>query len=268
MAYTYETGNTSASGSKNFIDKIKAFAETIGWTILVHTSEDQVAMKCAGEAGDEEDIYIGFKIDPDDSDSRQIRNYIFTSFDVSKSFENQAVKTYKISLGDDTGIKYWLFGDKDHIKYVLRTSGDYSHGYAGFINRYNTKLSDPYPSLAGGMSYYDYAGGTHRYSYWRWEAYMYSSVGFLTYYGAAKATWMQDIVQATPHFSDKYIAFELFMYKTGEAKEIRGYLKDMYYVSGDGLSSEDTVTISGITYIVFQDGRNNSIKDFVMIKKV
>jgi hypothetical protein len=141
-----------------------------------------------------------------------------------------------------TDFQYWLFGDQNHMKFVIRdVTTDYNyHGYAGLIESYYSSGVDKYPILIHGTQ------GNNEY----WEDNMSSWMMTSTLSGAVYSVYSYPFTYIQSHRGSHYGGFKLVFFQPDtSSKEVRGEPYGIYRVptslGGKGI---EYILPSGIYY--------------------
>ena len=91
-----------------------------------------------------------------------------------------------------------------------------------------------------------------------------TSIGFMYPWGPIKTTTSNYL---DPIATVEYALLDTIVYTNGYLDgNVYGSLDGVYFVPGTGLSSEDTLTINGDTYLAVQNGGESDLMDFAAIK--
>lgn len=268
--------NGTASNYLDLLAKIVTFASANGWTVLEQSST-QVYMRGAGASGLDE-IYAGIRAYEVTASNRY-------NFELYGSWGYVAGKTYNsmpMAAGPMSGkyvytylwnseIPYWLSVTGRRIICVAKVNTVYQHIHLGFINPPATNNQYPYPLLIGGCGStdtYNYATTSDVTAYWAYNGS--TGSGNLSLPGGGWGKISTDGSSATlvslnswsPIHAkksniitcpdDTYMLFPIYVLNT-DFPEIYGQIDGLFQISGYNNASENTLTIDGVEYVVFQD---------------
>ncbi len=234
----FQTG--TANNTDDFLNKIYAFLQDIGWTLFDSLSATDKVFRSIGVLGNRT-IFI--RIRKPSPPANKIELLAYSGWDTgSHSGTNEVFHSgYSYITTNDAGsFIYWLYGDKDHLKMVSKIGVSYYPGYVGMIFPYETVSDDPYPFTAiGGSSIF--TGNTP----------MRDSANSLVFYSTMGTTLSSILGSTTPNSrSSKFVAFPIPIYRTIAPVEMRGEFKGVWVVNNI-ISPEDTITADGLTYRAF-----------------
>lgn len=210
-----------------------------------------------------------------------------------------------ISLQPGTSPPAWLLAWQNSIPYTLIANGrrfiiiakistNFSNGYAGFYIPYATSAENPYPMFIGGSAPADYRWSQT--GYWvgsPWDpSNTSSSFGTSTaYLRHFDGTWAQvsnyydasgtrvlsgqlmnnvwpwqltDVYQAQ-NFDGGYTLLQSMLNTGYYGGNVYGELQGVYFISGFANASENTITVSGKTYVVTQNMARTGRNDYAAI---
>lgn len=281
----YEIG--TATDYTDLLAKLKTFVTTNAdlvaagqeWTMVREDTIDEVIFKAPGLSTTEE-IYLGF---------RRIENigtglYTydiagFTGYSSSASFDNQPGRVATKDTyfpGWQNSTPYWFIANGQRVVIVAKVNTRYMSMYLGKFLPYGTPNQYPYPVMSLGMTNSNSAiysstlnramGTGTNYG----TLYLPSGVLVTINSGAlATATSCQVHPLGGPanlYSVANYCSFAKF--DSGEVnlvnltimfgayyaeKALLGEYDGVFYVTGDGMSSETIVTVNAVDYLVFQD---------------
>ncbi len=258
------------------LDKIKTFAEANGWTTLRYDTgiNREVILKGPGYTGTEE-IFVGFLCYQDaGSDYYNISVGVFTGYVAGNTFATQPGAMINSACAHNTRIDYWLVVTPQRITVVMKVGTPvYDVMYAGKILPYARPSQYPYPVLcAGTLS----AAPNTRYSdtarqmpwvgniancnlripsgIWSQpECYPWNNTGMLagTTSSARDTNNNYQLIPATLMTS---------------ALGLLGEVEGIFHVSGFSNAVENTITISGVLYVVIQNVYRTGFNSFYAIR--
>ena len=247
-----------------------------------------------GLAGGDE-IYVGAKI------SENIVSpyfnwliYGFTAFDSGLSFSDQPGQSPTTRyVTNDAPMEYWIFATGRYMHVTTKISTDYTDMHMGLILPYGVPSEYPYPlAIMGGSSlarHYTSTDVRHRMSLdpgeacawlrtpggtWKefenWHSSQ-ASTNNIFPYGPGGQGWSS----FRRYFSDSpdgvYEMYPLIFLESESGfsdppGNAFGEIEDCFYVSGSNNSAENTITVGGDTYLVFQNVFRTTFTDFYAIK--
>ncbi len=210
---------------------------------------------------------------------------------------------YPVLMLNNNTIPYWFFANGRRICGVAKVGGtSYCGFYLGYYLPYGVPSSFPYPLVVGGSSVYnasvDYSWNNYQNScYFNGPGYVGNAGGSMLvlngdwlYFGNRSGlavanqihrghnTWpyvhgtnvgnsgyYAGVIDKNPADEVPLLPIVLFMYDPDD--NILGELHGVYACLCDDVVTEDTVTIDGDTYIIFQNNHYNSSIEYYAIKK-
>jgi len=262
----------------NYLDlfaKIVTFASANGWTVLEQTGT-QVYMRGSGAAGLDE-IYVGIRAYEDQAGSRyNFELYGSWGYVAGRAFNSMPFASgplsslYPRAYLWNKAMPYWLSVNGRRIICVVKVGTVYQHFYLGFINPPATDAQYPYPLLIGGCGDddYNYATTSDVSAYWADNgasgcgnlALPGGGCGRITYAGSEPTIpslkayspihgKRGDIITCP---DNSYMLFPFYII-SNEFAENYGQIDGIFQISGYDNASENTLTIDGVEYTVFQD---------------
>lgn len=252
------------------------------WTIKRNKdnkNEDYI-LEAPGLAGTDK-IYFGIELNQNATDDWF--NWIVTgsmAYSSEHPTQQQPFAKSVAMLLWDKSIKYWLAANGQRLILVCKVSTIYTMMYIGKFLPYGTPGQYPYPVIVS---------GSHNRSYKRWSD---TSIDHAHLQKPVKASWLRTpgnewmlinnahgyghaclypintyslsgysnsvfkSVQKNPDNSYTLLPYILSspgFSATSDNHNIYGELDGLMWVTGDGIGSEDTVTVSGKTYLVIQN---------------
>ena len=220
----------------------------------------------------------------------------FTGFDSLATFTGQAgACTRPVLPLWYAPMTYWFFADGAHVTIVVKVSTIFEVAYLGFLRSYSTPALWSYPLVVGGsMSWkaepvetstnwkYAYQGREHRAFFFPWDYYWDTDnnsqvrlrlpdgswSGFISYdnmYDDYPNVWPvtygPNDLRANIDGSIPTFPFVL----SSPTPNVYGEFFGVRFVSGNGQTSENTLTIGRDTYFVVQNTYNVGTRDYAAI---
>ena len=186
-----------------------------------------------------------------------------------------------LPLFDDT-MYYWFYSNRQRIIVWVKVSSNYESCYLGFGNRFGSPSQYPYPLLAIGSMYgnysYSYMGGYHTSVFRPYRSTSLPSpiiVNPSNNYNTAMGSQGNHYFIPTHDFVEPGASVK----KTPDSKVVIQpiyvvlendtlmSLDDVRWSPCIGIQSEDTITIGGDTWRIFQDAYRNDWQDFGVVKE-
>lgn len=275
MAYEISyTDNTSDLAHCSFVDKIKTLATANGWVLERDVSSSgyrEIILKGEGLSGTEE-IFVGFKTYQSvPGDYYNILVGTFIGYVSGNTFETQPGAYITSICAHNLRIDYWLVCNAQRIAACLKVGTPiYETFYAGKFFQYGRPTQYPYPVVSGG-------------SFFGQQAIRYSDTtraAFFTNTGQTKlglrnnAGWVNPKVYpiestgvaVTHQLRDTNANYPLIPSELYDTNGVYGVLDGIYYVSGFNNVVENTVVISGVTYLVVQNIWRTGFADYIALR--
>lgn len=275
MAYEISyTDNTSDLAHCSFVDKIKTLATANGWVLERDVSSSgyrEIILKGEGLSGTEE-IFVGFKTYQSiPGDYYNILVGTFIGYVSGNTFETQPGAYITSICAHNLRIDYWLVCNAQRIAACLKVGTPiYETFYAGKFFQYGRPTQYPYPVVSGG-------------SFFGQQAIRYSDTtraAFFTNTGQTKlglrnnAGWVNPKVypiestgvSVTHQLRDTNGNYPLIPSELYDTNGVYGVLDGIYYVSGFNNVVENTVVISGVTYLVVQNIWRTGFADYIALR--
>lgn len=285
MAYTSGT----AANYKDLLAVMTTFAAANGWTVL-EQSATKVYLRGEGLAGLDE-IYVGVETYEDAVNNRYNWNMVGSWGWRSGRGLNSHPRTSNLSGTDlsvgyfwNSSIPYWMVANGRRIIVVAKVGTTYQMVHLGLLTPPATDAQYPYPLLIGGSgkvntqnysatiaSFWSSFAGNYPGSrlnlpngYWanasNAQSYEHNP-GFMvmTICGTDAANILSGL-------DGTYLLEPFYMVAAVSATGIYGQVEGLFRVSGHNNTSENIITVSGINYIVFQDGSRSGYGDFCAMR--
>jgi len=257
------------------LDKIKTFAEANGYTILRYDTgiaNRELIMKAPGLSGTEE-IFMGFRCYQDAAnDYYNMTVAGFTGYVSGNTFSTQPGAILSGIPAHNNRIDYWLTLNGQRIALAMKVGTPvYESCYAGKFLPYASPGQYPYPMVVGGMLNGEaatrFSDTAHSMPYkgnrtnfrmrfndgvWKQpQAYPYNNV---------------NLTGATYNLRDTGSNYALMPVVLMDANGAYGELDGIFHISGFNNATENTLTIGGIDYVVFQDVGRNGFADYYAMR--
>lgn len=278
---------------------------TEAWTQLAYEASEynitddgtdkQLILQGPGLSGSDE-ILIGiqtFHSTPGDYFNWRLSS--FTGYSAGTTFDNQPGNpkitrslSYPRMLLWNQAIPYWLVANGRRFILVAKISTVFEAIYGGFILPYATPSKCPYPVYIGGATTEDIrwsdTGAIHCnfispgsgagliYTTTGWEAlhnqtnYLMASINTIWPFSHSISDADRIWRQLTQNLDGSVPVFPTIMTITTNGVRVLGELHGAYAVPGYGVASEDTISLSGDTYIIFQQAFRTQPKNFWALK--
>lgn len=257
------------------LDKIKTFAAASGYTILRYDNTSfnrELIMMAPGLSGTEQ-IYLGFRTYHDVSnDYYNLSAAVFTGYVAGNTFLTQpGIKVCGIPAHNNR-IDYWLTLNGQRIAFALKVGTPvYESCYVGKFLAYANPNQFPYPVACGGMLNGElttrFSDTSHSMPYkgnrtnfaMRFNDGVWTQVDTHPWNNTA-LTGTTSNVRDT---NGQYPAEPIVLCNTnGQYGELDG----IFYIPGFGNAVENTMVISGVTYVVIQDVSRTGFNDYYLMR--
>lgn len=297
----YETG--TATNNYDLLTKLKTFLTTNAalvaagqqWQVKRWVGATNWAdnwFKGPGTSGTD-NIYVGIRaFEDNDLDIYNLgfRGAVGLLMDGSgnytngSNYDNQPGGSPEVyACASNTALPYWFVANGRRFIAIWKVSTTYHGMYCGFPLVYGTPTQYPYPLVIG--------GGGNTYTR-RWSAndpdhrifcdpgtggmQLYYLDGtwkaFRNYYGSGSIEYNEDINNVWPKGvtwirdnPDGSYLLEPFILNMN-IPQLVGELEGVYWVSGFNNAAENTMTISGDTYVVFQNIFRTNVNDYFALR--
>lgn len=273
--------NTAQTANRNLLAFLKNTLEDEGWTINRYdtsTSEHELLVEAPGYTGPDGDVpaFIGFRsYESVASDYYNITIAGMTGYVSANAFTAQPGFIESGIPTHNNRIDYWVTVNDRRVAFALKVGTPvYEHGYAGYILPYATPRQYPYPLFIGGMLTSNaatrFSDTTHamyhkgnkasarlRFTSGSWlQPYIYPwgnttlMAGSTSNYSTRPTDTTYPVVRAVLH---------------DNSANVYGELEGVYAITGFNNAVENTLSIGGDDYVVFQDvGRTGFIDYYAM----
>lgn len=258
--------NTSQLAHYAMLATIKTFSEANGWEVLRYSTSGtnhELILQGAGLSGIEE-IFVGFRTYHDvGADYYNLLAGVFTGYAPLLTFDGQPGARLSGVPCHNQRVDYWLTLNAQRIALAMKVGTPvYQHAYVGKMLPYARPSQYPYPVVCAGAL----VGAA---------ATRFSDTGHSSYYrGVAENLGLRTnggwITPTTYPWSDTQIAgagtsnTQRTMRDTNgvylpmpvelcDASNIYGALDGVLFISGFDNVVENTLTLDGDTWVVFQD---------------
>jgi hypothetical protein len=259
---------------KNLIKAIKDWVAAQGHVVERYTTgtTDELIVRSPGMSGTEQ-IYWGLRTYEDTTaDYYNLLAMVATGYVSGNSFDTQPNAVYAGVPAHNNRIDYWLTLNGQRIAGGLKVGTPvYEHFYLGKFLPYARPSQYPYPVVCGGML--DGAAAT-RFSDTTHDFYLRGghNRGRLR----TPASWVQ--MYCWPWGMSELTGSSRYLRDTGgeyplhpvmlhdNSANVWGELDGIYYVSGFNNAVENTITISGTTYVVMQSVARTGFADYYALR--
>lgn len=268
--------NTSMLAHYAMLETIRDFAADNGWQVLRYdTSIDnrELILKGLGYSGEEE-IFVGFHTyQSAASDYYNLAVAGFTGYVPGNSFATQPGMLRSGVPCHNQRVDYWLTLNPQRIALAMKVGTPvYEHAYAGKILPYSRPSQYPYPLAIGGMLSgvpatrfsdtshsmpYKGASANMRLRFvdgawvqpdnWPWN----------NQYMAGSTTQQRD---TNGHYPGNAIVLN------GASHGLYGELDGVRHISGFDNVTENTLTVGGNDWVVFQDTWRTGFNDYIALR--
>lgn len=226
-------------------------------------------------------------------------NFLFngaTGYDASADYKNQPGR---ITFVNDDGptlplwdepMSYWIFANGRRFVMIARVGTVYMSCYCGFIIPFGTPSEYPYPLFIGGSS------GDHHAEYTRTDGYI-NAFFNPTNYGAflrdPGGSWLNvanrgtasgtggsglagacsiqpyepgEIIVRNPYDQSYPVVPCTINLGSSSIRNVYGDLDGVFFTSGEGLASENIITVGADNYFAFQNTFRTAELEFALIK--
>jgi len=227
-----------------FVDNVKDFLELVGWSLVttvsgVSSDKDYVFSSEGEDPPSNDDVYIRLRGYQD-----HIYLYGYSFYQDATTYSGEVHDSiYSRTYAAMSDFEYWVFADKDHVKFVLgdTANSDFYHGYVGLINTYYSTAVDTLPILVFGTQ------GASRYWGDGLSARMMPSSGDPIPYEAwsSYSTTYSDSVRTS---QCGYTPLKLYT-TSGSVEEVRGEPKGVFETASSCAGAGvELMTASGVYY--------------------
>lgn len=254
---------------------IRDFAAANGWTVLRYDTvpaNRELILKGSGLSGEEE-IYVGFRTYQDsNADYYNLVAAAFTGFVSSNTFDTQPGAVLSGVPCHNNRVDYWLTLNGQRIALAMKVGTPvYQAAYVGKFLPYARPGQYPYPVIAAGM-----LSGV--------PATRFSDTAHSIPYKGARAnlqmrfndgTWKQPecypwnnstLAGGTVQQRDTEGQYPLNAVILNDANGIYGELDGVCHISGFNNAVENTQTVAGKTWVVFQDVWRTGFADYYALR--
>ena len=297
-----ETG--TATDYLDLLDKLKVFLTTNA--DLVAASQEWVCNRDDGTdmlfqgpgLSTTEEIFIGFR--PYDDEAADVYSWdvcSFLGYTPSVSFD---VQPGRVVTRDaflplwDSSIPYWFIANGQRVIVIAKVNTTYQSCYLGKFNAYATPNQYPYPVFWGGMT----NNGAYKYSLvvtsmqffpmgYGQSTYLFTPEGGIIGSNNNIAAPTEAQLTVSPFASTYAIGHQLAKlapFDNGDVTLIPaiiqrglssadssylalyGEFDGVFFVQGQGQSSETVITIDAVDYMVVQNGARTDVNSFMAIR--
>jgi hypothetical protein len=226
----YDYTHGVALTEQDFVSKADTFlVSTLGWTRIDTVSDSSSDRDYVWYSeGEDPENYRGIYIRMQGY-ANAIYNKGYGSYTKSDTYGHELYNaSYSYVNCGSSALRYWMFGDKDFICYIIMGSGEVSIcGYLGLINSYYLPATDPHPLLIKGNTSSSYSWNTAPCTY------MYDTASGSALFGVYDA-YTDALYHDVCYRASGYTMLPPVLYNNaGGKKEVRGEPKGVYQVNGN-----------------------------------
>lgn len=243
------------------LETIRDFASANGWTVLRYDTAPanrELILKGVGYSGDEE-IFIGFRTYQNaDADYYNLVSAGFTGYVAGNTFNGQPGARWSGIPAHNNRIDYWLTLNPQRIALVMRVGTPvYECAYAGKFLPYARPSQYPYPLAVGGMlngaSATRFSDTVHSMP-WRGNT---AGLSIRTNDGWVNPhayPYQNAALAGSTQLRDSGGEYSLLAVELNDnSGNLWGALEGIYFISGFNNASENTLSVGGRDFVVFQD---------------
>lgn len=288
----------TATDHADLLDKIRAHLVdpvlgTQAWTqmglVTVSATERVAYMRGPGLAGTDE-IFVAIQQYQDAAnDYYNFNIYGAVGYSAAHAVTEQPGTSPRATVPLwNSAIPYTLIVDGRHFKLVAKISTTYQTAFAGFILPYATSAEMPYPMFIGGSATdanSRWSVSTHKVgsffdppehsSYLRNFDGSWIDIANYSHDGSGvdrddltvSCVWPWHLnIECGANRDGSYGILPAIVHSSVGGGNVFGELPGVFWVSGFGNASEDTVTVGADTYLVVQSGYRTSMRSYAAIK--
>lgn len=270
----FDISFVDASGGKlahqNMIVEIRDLAVANGWEVLRFDdsgTSHEVILKGEGLTGTEE-IFIGFRTyENAGADYYNILCGVFTGYVSGNTFDTQPGAYLAGVPAHNTRIDYWLAVNAQRITCAMKVGTPvYESFYVGKFSQYGRPSQYPYPVICGGAFQ---GAATTRFSDTTHQFYL-AGGGNTRAAIRTNAGWINPSVHpynnaalcGSTQLRDTDGKYQLMPVEVYDANGLYGSLDGIFHISGFNNAAENTIVISGVTYVVIQNVYRTGFSDY------
>lgn len=270
VGYVDNTGGTLAH--YKMLLTIKTLAEANGWTVLRYddvSTNRELILKGVGLSGTEE-IFVGFRTYHDVSaDYYNLLAATFTGYVSANSFDTQPGAKLSGVPAHNNRIDYWLTLNAQRIVLAMKVGTPvYESCYVGKMLPYSLPSQFPYPIVCGGMlngaAATRFSDASHSIPYKGNRANFTLRTNAGSYDQVYAHPWQNAYLSATRDTNNSYPLMPVVL--NDNSGNIYGELDGIFFVSGFNNAVENTLSISGVTYVVIQDVSRTGFSDYYAMR--
>lgn len=275
----YQTGyvdNTGQSAHYNMVSAIRTLALANGWTSLRYdtsTANHELILQGVGLSGTEQ-IFVGFKTYQDaGADYYNISCATFTGYVSDNTFETQPGVVINSVPAHHLRIDYWLVVNAQRIMCAMKVGTPvYESFYVGKFLPYALPSQYPYPvvccAMLNGSPATRYSDTTH-------------SMGFkgnTTACDMRTQSGSYSQPYTYPWIADNLAGSSAQLRETGTVYTLQpivllnlsdtlyGEFDGVFHISGFSQGVENTLVISGVTYVVIQNVYRTGFNEYIAMR--
>lgn len=264
--------NTSMLAHYAMLQVIRDFAVANGWTQLRYdtsVANRELILRGTGLSGTEE-IFVGFRTYQDSTaDYYNIVAACFTGYVAGNTFDSQPGARLSGVPAHNNRIDYWLTLNAQRIALAMKVGTPvYESCYVGKMLPYSLPSQFPYPIVCAGMlngtPATRFSETTHSIPYKgnRANFAMRNPAG--SWEQIYSWPWQNTVLQALRDTNNSYPLVPIVV--NDNVGNIYGELDGIFFISGFNNAVENTLSISGVTYVVIQDVSRTGFTDYYAMR--
>ena len=292
----FETG--TATSHTDLLGKLRTFLTTAapngaGWTELDYNGTDLTAIYEAPGLGGSDEIFVGFGLHIDiPGDVYNLTGWMFQSYEPAFGHQSQVGQSpIRYAPLWDTSMNYWFWGNGQRVIIVAKVATVFSCSYLGRVNPYGTAGEFPFPWYVGMpdnvptrysdttdnfRSFFDPSDARRLHvdgewymvrNYYENNGESNGSSGFIWPYFDGSTITKDRYRELRENPDGSYPLFPLILCHSSPSSDAVGELDGAYAIPGFSVASEDSITIGGDTYDLFQSAFRTARQYFVAIKR-
>ncbi len=264
--------NTGQLAHYNMLQVIRDFAVANGWTQLRYDTAPanrELILRSTGLSGTEE-IFVGFRTYQDSTaDYYNLVAACFTGYVAGNTFDTQPGARLSGVPAHNNRIDYWLTLNAQRIAIAMKVGTPvYESLYVGKMLPYSLPSQFPYPIVCAGMlngtPATRFSETTHSIPYKgnRANFVMRNQAG--AWEQVYSWPWQNAYLQALRDTNNNYPLIPIVI--NDNVGNTYGELDGIFFISGFNNAVENTLSISGVNYVVIQDVSRTGFTDYYAMR--